>query len=330
MQLVLNTMGLSFKVKDGLFRVSAGEEVRDISPEQISSIAITSPCLLSSAAVRLAAESDIPIYFFDRCGDADACLRSPYFESLATLRRQQVYFSDSIAGGAWVVKQFSRKTAGQIANLRYLANRRKKRSEDINAVIVTLEKRQNDLEQKYQGVPTDEWAASIMGWEGISARFYWQEIGPSVPEAWRFNGRSRRPAQDAYNAMTNYCYGILYPITERALFAAGLDPHLGILHADEYDQPTLAYDLIEPFRPWVDRFILEQLFAKNLSVEVVEPKDNGYWISSGAKRTLIPAFNEWMRRRKRWEGRQLTREAHIYRAASELAKTIRLTNKRPV
>jgi CRISPR-associated protein Cas1 len=56
--------------------------------------------LLSSAAVQLAARSDIPIYFFDRYGDAEACLRSPYFESLATLRRKQVYFSDRKEGSA--------------------------------------------------------------------------------------------------------------------------------------------------------------------------------------------------------------------------------------
>lgn len=130
--------------------------------------------------------------------------------------------------------------------------------------------------------------------------------------------------------MTNYFYGMLYAITERALFGAGLDPHLGILHADEYDRPTLSYDLIEPFRPWVDRFILAQIFAEKLAPDVVEPKDKGFWIASTAKRTLIPAFNEWMRKNKRWQGKQLSRERQIFRAAGELAKLIDLTTQRPV
>ncbi|MEO0625662.1 MAG: CRISPR-associated endonuclease Cas1 [Bacteroidota bacterium] len=124
MQLVLNTHGLSLKVKDGLFRVSGKEAVRDISPEQVSSIAITSPCLMSSAAIVLAAEADIPIHIYDRYGDAMACLRSPYFESLAKLRRKQVYFSDSKAGAAWVIKQFDRKTMGQIRVAKFLGRKR--------------------------------------------------------------------------------------------------------------------------------------------------------------------------------------------------------------
>ena len=118
-------------------------------------------------------------------------------------------------------------------------------------------------------------------------------------------------------------------MTERALFAAGLDPHLGILHADEYDRLTLSYDLIEPYRPWVDRFILVQLFKQKLLPDVVESKDKGYWVSRSAKRTLIPEFNQWFQEKKRWRGRQMTREAHIFRGAGELARLIDLSVKRP-
>ena len=109
MQLVLNTMGLTLKVEKGSFLVSTGDESRLISPEALHSIAITSPCLLSSAAIELAADAGIPIYFYDETGDARSCLRSPYFESLATLRRKQVYFSDEPAGAAWCWSNFGTK-----------------------------------------------------------------------------------------------------------------------------------------------------------------------------------------------------------------------------
>lgn len=284
---------------------------------------------MSSAAIRLAAESEIPIYFFNRYGDADACLRSPYFESLATLRRKQVYFSDRTEGSDWVIRQFELKTQGQIENLKYLANRRKRRKKALGEAVGRLAERTIALANNHQGPPSDAWSSAIMGWEGNSAKTYWAEVSAAMQDGWAFAGRSRRPALDAYNAMTNYFYGMLYATTERALFSAGLDPHLGILHADEYDRPTLAYDLIEPFRPWVDRFIIEQIFAEKLRPDVVEPKEGGYWITSAAKRTLIPAFYEWMRRTKRWNGRQTSREAHVYRLAAELAKLIDLTVQRP-
>ncbi|MEM6397425.1 MAG: CRISPR-associated endonuclease Cas1 [Bacteroidota bacterium] len=330
MQLVLNTHGLSLKVKDGLFRVSGKKAVRDISPEQISSIAITSPCLLSSAAVRLAAESDIAIYFFDRFGDADACLRSPYFETIATLRRKQVYFSDRKEGSAWVVRQFELKTAGQITNLKLLHDRVYRARAILTATIQALSDSSQNLSEKFVQIPDTEWSSRLMGWEGIHAKQYWAAISQGVPDIWTFAGRSRRPAADAYNALTNYFYGMLYALVERALFGAGLDPHLGILHADEYDRPTLAYDLIEPFRPWVDRFILSAILKEKLKPDgLVEQKGEGVWLSKSSKKQLIPAFNEWMNQTVRWTGRQMRREAHIFRHAAELAKLIRLTIERP-
>ena len=54
-----------------------------------------------------------------------------------------------------------------------------------------------------------------------------------VPEAYRFEGRSRQPAQDGCNTMLNYSYGVLYSLVERACICAGLDPFVGFLHTDK-------------------------------------------------------------------------------------------------
>lgn len=328
MQIVLNTHGLVVKVKNRAFLISAGDERRLVSPEQVSSIAVTAPCLLSSAVVTLAAEAGIPIYFFDRVGEAQSCLRSPYFESLATLRRKQVYFSDSEAGAAWVVEQFRLKTDHQVQLLKFLQNRREKTTANISDCIRNLEERLQDLREKIS-TPSAAWSASLMGWEGTQARRYWQTLSEALPEVWQFPNRSRCPAKDPFNAMINYLYGMLYARVEQALFAAGLDPHLGILHTDEYDRPTLSYDLIEPFRPWVDRLVVENLLQGQIENTFFEPVEGGIFLSDNGKRFLIPAFNAWMLAQVRMESRQMSREAHIFRAAAQLAKTIDETMQRP-
>lgn len=328
MQLVLNTHGLSLKVKDRVFNVSAGEDVRHISPELISSIAITSPCLISSAAMELASTAEIPIYIFDRYGDARACIRSPYFESLATLRRKQVYFSDRIEGAAWVVRQFERKTLEQIELFKFIRRRKQALREEIDDLISSYQAELRLLEQQVE-TPTSRWSAAIMGWEGQMARQYWQLLSKALPEPWTFAGRSRRPAQDTFNAAINYFYGMLYAIVEQALFGAGLDPHLGILHADQYDRPTLAFDLIEGFRPWVDYFVIKKILEADIQIAWFETEENAWMLNSAGKKNLIPAFNAWMQENERWEGRQMKRIAHIFRAAAELAKLIDNTMKRP-
>jgi CRISP-associated protein Cas1 len=274
MQIVLNTHGVMLKVKNGIFVVTDGVETRMVSPEKITSIAITNPCTLTSVAIELAADCAIPIYLFDGTGDMKAVLRSPYFDSLATLRRNQVYFSDAQASAEWVIELFRLKTNHQVEALQYLANQRPthRRQLDTSAAHVAAE---TEKLAAYARVPDAKWSNSLMGWEGSQARKYWQAVGAAMPEGWQFAKRSRRPALDSYNAVTNYAYGMLYSKVEQALFAAGLDPHLGILHADEYDRPTLSYDLIEPFRPWVDRLLMEKILIGELLPEHTEPAESG-------------------------------------------------------
>lgn len=321
MQLVLNTPGMALKVRNGAFEAVAGEERRLISAQQLEGIAITAGCLISTAAIELAVKYDLSIYLFDEVGDAIGCLRSPYFESLATLRRKQVYFGDALEGGAWIIALFRQKTENQLETLAYLADRRPSLAEMLakTAAQMTAELPQLDA---LAGQTADQHGATLMGWEGALARKYWSALAKCLPEPWQFAKRSRRPAEDPFNAALNYHYGMLYTIVEQALFAAGLDPHLGILHADEYDRPTLAFDLIEPFRPWVDELLCSHFLQNKVQVEGFEERNGGWFLNSAGKRFFIPAFNAWLDEPVRWQNRQMSRRAHMYRAAAELAKTI--------
>lgn len=92
MQLVLDTNGTTLKVRNQSFWIINKTQRRTISPKKVSSIAILQNCLLSSAAVRLAVEHRIPITFFHPTGKPQAHLWSPYFGSIASIRRQQVLF----------------------------------------------------------------------------------------------------------------------------------------------------------------------------------------------------------------------------------------------
>lgn len=323
MQLVLHSHGLRLDVAAGVFYLTDGDHERSISPELIDSISVLAgDCWLSARAVRLAAEAEVPIYFHDDFGEADACLRSAYFESLAARRRGQVYFSDAVAGAAWVVEQFRLKTTEQVSNLNFLANRRKKLKERLDAAAEAMLGHKEQWSDLAATSPSPTWASRVMGQEGATARAYWRALSSGLPSEWQFDGRSRRPARDAYNALTNYCYGILYARVERAIFAAGLDPHLGVLHADEYDRPTLAYDLIEPFRPWVDRFLLIQILQYKLDPEVVEARDGGQWITHAAKKELVTNFNAYFEGLTNWRGKRAKRSGQIYRHAQDLARLI--------
>ncbi len=83
--------------------------------------------------------------------------------------------------------------------------------------------------------------------EARAARKYWSALfGPEF--------RRDRGAEDV-NAMLNYGYAILRAATARAVCAAGLHPSVGLHHHNKYNSWCLADDLMEPYRPVVDRAV---------------------------------------------------------------------------
>lgn len=82
--------------------------------------------------------------------------------------------------------------------------------------------------------------------EAQAAKVYWSAwLGPGNP--------FRRDADgDGLNAMLNYGYAILRAAIGRTLVAAGLNPALGLHHANRSNAFCLADDLVEPLRPLVD------------------------------------------------------------------------------
>ena len=64
---------------------------------------------------------------------------------------------------------------------------------------------------------------------------------------------------DGANALLNYGYAILRAIVARALVASGLLPTFGIHHHNRYNAYCLADDIMEPYRPYVDRIVYDIL-----------------------------------------------------------------------
>src|SRR5208283_4891701 len=65
----------------------------------------------------------------------------------------------------------------------------------------------------------------------------------------------REDASDKRNALLNYGYAVVRSAVARALVAAGLLPAFGVNHASVSNAFNLADDLVEPFRPFVDRLV---------------------------------------------------------------------------
>ena len=326
MQLILDTKGLELRKQGSAFKVIFGEKEkrksRTISPAKLTSIAITANVLLESSAITLAIQQKIPILFFNNIGKAKARLWSPYFESIATLRRKQVKFTESVEGTDWMINLFWLKTQGQLHNLNLLKTQRLLKVQLVKRSIDSIKTNAKALDNFREQLP-DMCRNQVMGVEGNIARLYWQAVGNALPRAYRFDKRSRRPAVDIFNAAINYGYGMLYSVVEGGIFAVGMDPYLGIFHVDDYAKPTLAFDLIEAFRPWVDELIIQACLKGELKKEFFTSNQFGIFFNKKGKAWLIPAFNEMLRSQRKFLDRENTVKNHIYQLCASLARRMR-------
>ena len=87
--------------------------------------------------------------------------------------------------------------------------------------------------------------------EGRAAAYYWKNLFPDIAGFTR--GREGVPP----NNLLNYGYAILRAVVARSLVASGLLPTLGIHHHNRYNAYCLADDIMEPYRPLVDKLVME-------------------------------------------------------------------------
>jgi CRISPR-associated endonuclease Cas1 len=105
------------------------------------------------------------------------------------------------------------------------------------------------------------WAA----WSSVPVRFA-KKDADRVPAHWRTVGTRSSPLSDSprsaanpANALLNYLYAILEAEARIALLTVGLDPGIGVLHADQRNRDSLACDVMEAVRPQVDAYVLQVL-----------------------------------------------------------------------
>ncbi len=125
--------------------------------------------------------------------------------------------------------------------------------------------------------------------EAQAARRYWTALFGS-------DFRRDREAAD-HNRLLNYGYAVLRAATARAICAAGLHPSVGLHHHNRYNAWCLSDDLVEPYRPLVDRAVVRLMQGRE-DVPDLDGETRGELIGAltsavviaGAQRLLFDAL----------------------------------------
>lgn len=226
-------------------------ELLDVAQTQVSRIVCFGSVGLSSGARTWALANDIDIVLASRNGNYLGTMLSHEDRYRpARLRAQLAVPSEKGLGISRAIID------AKIHKQRVLLQRAARRG-NADRVVDAV----GQLGELRQMLPDAHSPQELMGVEGAAARFYFPCLGALMPEELRFELRSRRPPSDVANAALSFLYTILLGECVTALHAVGLEPSIGVLHADDDNRPSLALDLMEEFRPMVVDAVVQRLAA---------------------------------------------------------------------
>lgn len=290
-----------------------------IPQRAITRIVLTGNVGLSAGARSWALYNDIDVVCLSRHGHYLGQLAGPKTAANAARLLAQASFSSDREKRLPLAKAI---ITAKVRNQVHVLNRIARRAPSLALQDITARMRSWKGDVAHAGT-VDE----VMGLEGAASSAYFDALALCVPEGIEFNGRSRRPPLDLPNAALSYLYAVLLSECAGALFCAGLEPSLGVLHASTDKRPSLALDLMEEFRPLlVDQTVMALLRTRRLRAEhaTLGPEGKGVWLNKDGKRIVVGAYEATVQRSVKGAlpGFAGTWRHHIHHEAQLLGRAI--------
>lgn len=137
----------------------------------------------------------------------------------------------------------------------------------------------------------------VRGIEGEAGATYFGAFDAMITsddEAFRFQGRNRRPPLDPTNCLLSFLYTLLLHDIRAAIECVGLDPAVGFLHRDRPGRPGFALDLLEEFRAVVaDRLALSLINLGQVKSNGFETRESGaVLMTDDTRKEVILAYQK--------------------------------------
>ena len=290
----VTTEGCSLR-KDGenLVAEQDGTERARVPLHMLGSVVVFGAIYVSPALMGALAGAGICLVLLERNGRFLARVEGPVSGNVL-LRRAQYRIADTEDDivRSLVIGKIANQRAVLMRSLRdYGAEMQEAHRElvrDVTRRLLQIMKRVESGDQN---------ADSLRGAEGEAGSLYFSVFDyliRSPDEAFRWQGRSRRPPLDPINALLSFLYTLLTHDCRAACESVGLDPAVGFLHRDRPGRPSLALDLMEEFRPVLaDRLALTLINRRQLRARDFEKEENGaVKMSDEARKTVLSAWQE--------------------------------------
>lgn len=187
--------------------------------------------------------------------------------------------------------------AGKLKNQARMARRLLHQRPDERAALTRAER---IIAQTAEKLATVDSLDALRGLEGAAASASFDALKAVLPPRLEFAGRNRRPPRDPVNAALSLAYTLAHSDAVQALYSAGLDPAIGMLHDPAWGRPSAAADLIEPLRPHIDEWVWTLFRDRTLDQEHFSREGDACLLKKNGRQRF---YGEWEARAqpmRRW------------------------------
>lgn len=295
---LLNTLYVTtpesyLRLENDTIRVEVEREIKLRVPlHHVGAVVCLGNVGLSTPLMHRLADEGVALVLLDGNGRFKARIEGPVSGNVLLRRAQHERSLDT----AFTLDTARACVAGKIRNARQVllrGAREAKAAEDAAAIT----RGADDLAASLRALPQMLDLDAVRGVEGEAARQYFAALNllvrPDARDAFRMDGRTRRPPRDRVNALLSFLYSMWMNDCRSALEAAGLDPQVGFLHALRPGRAALALDLMEEFRPFADRLALTLINRAQVDADDFAEREGGaVLLEADARKAVVVAYQE--------------------------------------
>ena len=298
MKKLLNTL---YVTTEGAYLAKEGESVvvrveketrLRVPVHTLGSIVCFGPVSVSPFLMRFCGERDVAITFLSEYGRFLARVEGPTTGNIL-LRKAQYRKADDADATSAIARNIVVAKLTNARNVLQRAARDHGDKHDDNAIHENTQRLRQYVRRLKSPMPLEQ----VRGIEGEGSKSYFacfDDLITAQKDAFRFNGRNRRPPTDNINCLLSFLYTLLVHDVRSALEAVGLDPQVGYLHRDRPGRPSLALDLMEEFRaPFADRLALSLVNRQQLQAKGFEKSEaGGVTMKDDTRKALLVAYQK--------------------------------------
>jgi CRISPR-associated protein Cas1 len=262
--LLIDEWGSRLRIRKGMFVLFVREGNKfvkkiEVSPVELDSIIFwVRGSSISTAAIIEAVKHCIDLVIFNN-GRPVARIVPARYGSIYKIWTRQLIIYHRKEKKLKIARAFVYgKIDNQISNLRYFS----KLVIHNKNLYYMLRRSMDNMYSMLQKLNDCKSVEEVRNVEAAAARVYWRAVKELVPKNLGFRKRLKKydvvPGMkiDPVNKALNIGYGILRKEVWRAIFMVGLNPYIGFLHKPRPGRLSLIFDLMEEFRPLIDRVII--------------------------------------------------------------------------